>query len=67
MYAPLGTRMTLGDWVRVVRTFVGGFALERRNEGNEVNEETISNLKVDLIVGSSPSLRMVPLSNAPLT
>jgi len=28
MYSPLGTRMSLGDWIRVVRTFVGGFAQE---------------------------------------
>lgn len=50
MYAPLGTRMTLGDWVRVVRTFVGGFALERWNGSDEWNEEKITSLKQDLIV-----------------
>ncbi|KAF8334240.1 uncharacterized protein EI90DRAFT_3051548 [Cantharellus anzutake] len=26
MYAPFGTRMSLGDWVRVVRAFICGFA-----------------------------------------
>jgi glycerol-3-phosphate O-acyltransferase/dihydroxyacetone phosphate acyltransferase len=38
LYAPLGTRMSLGDYVRVVRAFVEGFK-ERGQAGEEVTNE----------------------------
>ena len=60
MYAPLGTRMTLGDWVRVVRTFVGGFSHEKTQshpaQDDDENQELISQLVADLNVRTSPQM-----------
>lgn len=48
--------MTLGDWVRVVRTFVGGFSHEKTQshptQDNEENQELVSELVADLNVSS---------------
>lgn len=41
LYAPLGTRMSLGDYVRVVRAFVEGFK-ERGQAGEEVKSGIVN-------------------------
>ncbi|KAG9316603.1 hypothetical protein JVU11DRAFT_2657 [Chiua virens] len=52
MYVPLGTSMTLGDFVRVTRTFVEAFKLaEARNEKSdrhETEDDKINTLRDDL-------------------
>lgn len=54
MYAPLGTEMRLGDYVRVVRTFLEAFKLaETAHIGN------------DVLSGSEADADMVP--NTPTT
>ncbi|KAF8319404.1 hypothetical protein DL93DRAFT_2053699 [Clavulina sp. PMI_390] len=54
MYAPFGTKMSLGDWVRVVRAFVGGFSGEDHGhgegnaEGKDKDESIVTKLVADL-------------------
>lgn len=36
MYAPLGTRMSLGDYIRLIRTFVEAFKASERPLGDGV-------------------------------
>jgi glycerol-3-phosphate O-acyltransferase/dihydroxyacetone phosphate acyltransferase len=66
IYAPLGTRMTLGDYVRVSKRFLEAFkAPENRPEGDGSREETGSELvqlRQDLKVGS-PSPAVPPNLN----
>ena len=56
MYAPLGTRMTLGDHVRVAKTFLEAFKVAQdHSEGDHVElkreleerERLLQDLKVD--------------------
>ena len=69
MYAPFGTRMSLGDWVRVVRAFVGGFSGEDHGHGEgdaeqkDKNRSIVTNLVADLNVSPlGDSLRVLQLS-----
>jgi glycerol-3-phosphate O-acyltransferase/dihydroxyacetone phosphate acyltransferase len=61
IYAPLGTRMSLGDYVRVIRTFLGAFKQETgdlhnilghstNHDINEVTDLERSKLRFDLKV-----------------
>lgn len=64
MYAPLGTGMRLGDWVRVVRTFVGGFANEHgasEPDTGDADKETARLLAKDLKV--CLWIRIIPKGN----
>lgn len=48
IYVPLGTRMSLGDYVRVTRTFVEAFkASERVSEGAGTDDENVEPTKED--------------------
>lgn len=65
MYAPLGTRMSLGDYIRLTRAFVEAFKASERplgdGEANGRDEYTtedfeIQRLRRDLKVISRPSV-----------
>jgi len=50
MYAPLGTRMSLGDYVRVVRTFLDMFKATEDTSGETTSTESaeLARLRLDL-------------------
>lgn len=49
IYAPLGTRMSLGDYVRVTRTFVEAFKASDRTISNEDEKVEYTKEDVDLV------------------
>lgn len=57
VYAPLGTSMTLGDFVRVTRTFVEGFKLSEakgdKSDQHQQEDDMINALRDDLKVIST--------------
>lgn len=65
MYAPLGTRMSLGDYIRLTRTFVEAFKASERPLGDGTTDSRdeyttedfeIQRLRRDLKVTSRPSV-----------
>jgi hypothetical protein len=66
IYAPLGTAMSLGDYVRVTRTFLESFKeahlpgsapssdLARQKVSGQLKDEDIVKLKEDLQVSQRP-------------
>ncbi|KAK7035454.1 hypothetical protein VNI00_011747 [Paramarasmius palmivorus] len=50
IYAPLGTRMSLGDHVRVVRTFLDAFKAEQPTTEQKFDLQRVQKLKDDLKV-----------------
>lgn len=57
IYAPLGTSMTLGDFVRVTRTFVEGFKLSEakddKSDQHKQEDDVMNALRDDLKVMSA--------------
>ncbi|KIJ68151.1 hypothetical protein HYDPIDRAFT_83038 [Hydnomerulius pinastri MD-312] len=54
IYAPLGTRMSLGDYVRVTRTFVEAFKAsdDSQNKGTAVSDEPLEYTKEDVEINA---------------
>lgn len=59
IYAPLGTRMSLGDYVRLARTFLEAFKTTEDNHDSEPSDATTEDAKTraqlrrDLTVSSA--------------